>query len=111
MRVLISPAALFGWAQHKLDVNSALLQTVLPQREIYVITPRESRDRRKILWLLLTATDGVLNANSKWQHQGYDLLTNISFTNAPLLPQRFLMRHEDRVVAMGTNIGGDILIC
>lgn len=83
MRVLMSTAALFGCAIQTFDAKSAFLQIGRTQHDVYVIPNREARYRGNVLWLMLTAAYGLVNANSKRQHPSDDLLTNISFTNPP----------------------------
>lgn len=64
-RVLMSTLALPGWTIHKVDVKSAFISTGQAWRDVYIIPPLESPDRWKVLWLLLTAAYGNVNANSK----------------------------------------------
>ena len=69
-------AALYKWRIVKADVKNAFLQTGLAQRDVYVIPPRESMNR-KSLWLLLAAAYGLVNASSKWQLQSDRALINM----------------------------------
>lgn len=54
VRVILSTAALLGWNIAKEDAEAALLKTGRAVRDVYVIAPRECRERA-FYWLLLTA--------------------------------------------------------
>lgn len=65
IRLLLSAEWLFGWQLTNPDVKDAFLQTGKVQRDVFIIPRRESVDRGKTLWLLLTAAYGLINANAK----------------------------------------------
>lgn len=111
MRILLSAVSLLQWSLYKLDVKSAFLHTGDAQRDVYVIPPRESSDLRKVLWIFLTASYGLVHANSKWQHLRDDFLLSIGFEHAALLPQLFVMRRNGSLVAVGAKIVDDIILC
>lgn len=110
MCALLSTSSLFCWRFHKVDVKSAFLQARHGQRNVYVVPPRDSLDRRKFLSLLLTVAYSLANANAKWQVLPDELLRNICFTPSPLIPQLFLMFHDYRVVANISKIFDDVLL-
>lgn len=58
MRILISVTVTNSWYVRKRDVKAAFLQTGKGTRDVYVIPPVESKDRGKVLWLLLAASYG-----------------------------------------------------
>lgn len=53
---------------------------------------RESQDRGEVLvlWLLLTAASGLINANAKWQCQSDELLTQLGSILVCLMPHLFM---------------------
>lgn len=67
MRVQFSTARLFKWKKHKVDVKYAFLQNGSARQDIFLVPPRQSPDRGKVLWMLSTAAYGLVKSNSKWQ--------------------------------------------
>lgn len=65
MRIIFSTAALCKWRLTKLDVKSTFLQTGDVGCDVYVMPLRESPDRGRYFWLLITAVYGLVNANAK----------------------------------------------
>lgn len=110
VRALLSTAALRKWRRTKLDVKTAFLQTARASRDVYVVPPRESRDRGKFLWLLLTAAYGLVNENTKFQVQYDKVLLDFGFVPAALVSQLFLLRRNNKLVAMSAVIVDDILL-
>lgn len=110
MRVLVSAAALFLWPLHKINLKSAMLQSVSGARDVYVILPRESADRGKFLCLLFATTYILFNTNSKLQALSEELMLSIVFEPAPLMPQLFIMRSCGHMISLATKIVGDILV-
>lgn len=96
VRVLLSTAALHKWRVIKLDVMAALLQTGPPSQDVYVIPPRESVDGGKVIWLLLTAAYGQVNANAKLKVQFDKALTEIGFVIVALTIPLFFYIAEAR---------------
>lgn len=89
IRILLSLATLFQCCLAKIDFESAFLQNGIAKRDVYVVPPRESNDK-KILWLLLTASYGLVNANAKWQEQSDELfLSSLGLTQLVYVPQFF----------------------
>eukprot|EP00178_Gracilaria_changii_P016074 TRINITY_DN453_c0_g1_i1.p1 TRINITY_DN453_c0_g1~~TRINITY_DN453_c0_g1_i1.p1 ORF type:complete len:311 (-),score=40.62 TRINITY_DN453_c0_g1_i1:1250-2182(-) len=78
-RTLLSFVSLFRWTLVKIDVKSAFLQTGCAERDIYVVRPKESKNK-SFYWLLLTAAYGLVNASAKWQDQSDSLATAVRST-------------------------------
>lgn len=55
-------------------MKSGFLQTGAAKRSVYVIPPHKSADRFCCLWLLFSASYGLVNANAKAQVQLDNLL-------------------------------------
>lgn len=77
---------IFGWPLHQSDVNSAFLETGQAMRDVNVVGPRESNDRGRTQWLLLTAAYGIVKETSKWQVQSDALLHELYFQSTSLVP-------------------------
>lgn len=110
MRILISTACMHGWRLQKIDVKSAFLQTGSAARDVYVIPPRDSADRGKVLWLLLTTAYCLVNANYTWLVLSAQLLVESGFETAPLIPQLLIMRSDGHMVPLTAKIVDDILV-
>lgn len=110
VRILLSAASLFGWPLSKLDVKMDFFQTRKEARDVYLISPRQSEDREKSLWLLPMAAYGLINSNAKWQVLSDQMQVDLLFVQASLLPQLFLIIHEHLVVAMIAKIVDDLLL-
>lgn len=95
VRLLLSTAALRSWRAMKLNVKLEFLQTGHFAREIYVLFPRESSDRGRLLWLLLTAACGLYKANAKRQEQTDALMFDTESVRAPLVQELFLCKYEN----------------
>lgn len=94
MRLLLSTAALRKWLLIKMDVKPAFLQTRPAQRDVYVVPPRESKDRGKRLWLLLAAAYGLESSNAKLQVQFDKVLDDLGLKMATFSPQLFLLMRD-----------------
>lgn len=66
MCIRLSKTSLHGSRVYKLGIHSAFVQTGLVARDFYVIRPKESHDRGKVLCLFLMAAYWLEKANSKW---------------------------------------------
>lgn len=109
VRIVLSIASLRGWRLSKADVKSAFLQTGKAQRDVYVVPPRESLDRRN-RWLLLTAAYGLVNANAKWQDQSDTLLHELGLHQLPVVPQLFHIIQNGQLMLLVAKIVDDILV-
>ena len=109
LKIVLMTAAIFKWKLVKADVKNAFLQTGLAERDVYVIPPRESSNR-KSLWLLLAAAYGLVNANSKWQLQSDTAITNMGLTQCRYIPQLFYMKKNRKTVLLVAKIVDDMLV-
>ena len=108
LRIVLMIASLHKWKLAKADVKNAFLQTGLAERDVYVIPPKESYNR-KSLWLLLTAAYGLVNANSKWQLQSDSALTNMGLQQSRHVPQLFTLKRNGKLVLIVAKIVDDML--
>ena len=92
--MVLTTAALLNWRVYKADVKSAFLQTGKAQRDVYVLPPKESADKRHS-WLLLTAAYGLVNANAKWQSQSDEELLRNGLQQFSCVPQLFYLTDRD----------------
>lgn len=111
IRILLSLATLFQWCLAKIDFESAFLQTGRAKRDVYVVPPRES-NHKNFLWLLLTASYGLVNANAKWQEQSDELLlSSLGFTQLVYVPQLFYKCDSSGLTILAAvKIVDDVLI-
>lgn len=109
VRILLSIAALRKWRLSTIDVKSAFLQTGRAERDVFVVPPRECADR-KFYWLLLTATYGLVNANSKWQKQSDELLYSLNLQQVTAIPQLFYMTVDGSTVSIVAKIIDDMIL-
>lgn len=93
IRVVISVSVYKKWRIIRIDVKTAFLQTGRASRKVYVIPPRECR-QRDVLWLLLAAAYGLENANAKWQVKSDSALASLGLIQSSAIPQLFV--HTDR---------------
>lgn len=110
IQLLISPSYFFVSLLHKWEVKSAFLQTDSADQDVYVIPPRESAHRRKVLWPLLTASYRSQNGNSKWKAMRDTLLTSFGLAPAPMMPQIFILCTDDHMIVLASNILDDTLL-
>ena len=108
IRLLLSMASLRKWRITKMDVESAFLQTGDANRNVYVVPPRESKNR-SFYWLLLTAAYGLVNANAKWQVQSDNLLFTIGHYQLAYVLQLFYLHRDGRLVLLVVKTVDDIL--
>lgn len=109
VRIVLSIVYLFKWNLNKADLKSAFLQTEEIQREVFVISPRESTDRLDY-WLLLTAAYGFVDANVKWKDHSDILITSIGLRQVIFVPQRFFNMRGNRLCLIVAKIVDDIII-
>ena len=110
LRLVCSIATLFSWPISKVDFNSAFLQSGASTRDVYVRPPKESDSRVKFYWLLLTASYGLVNANSKWQTASDDCLYEYGLQQLPEVPQLFFSRSGGELSIVAAKVVDDILI-
>lgn len=91
-----------------MDVQSAFLQTGNADRNVYVVPPRESKNR-SFYWLLLTAAYGLVNANAKSQVQSDNLLFSLGLYQLAYVPQLFYLKHNGKLVLLVVKTVDDIL--
>ena len=108
MRIILIIASLYKWRIVKADVKNAFLQTGLAQRDVYVISPRESTSR-KSLRLLLAAAHGLVNSNSNWQLQSDRALLNMGLEQCRQIPQPSWMKRNGRTVLIIAKIVDEML--
>lgn len=77
LRLLESIASVFGWTISQADVKVAFLQIGEAQTSLYVRLPRKSKLKYSYLWLLLTASYGLVNANAKWKNHSNVVILEI----------------------------------
>ena len=65
--LVLSLAALHGFVLATLDIEGAYLQSGLLNREIYMRPPLRFCKSRSIVWKLLKATYGLVEADRLWQ--------------------------------------------
>ena len=100
---LLSIATIRKWPLDKIDFKSAFLQTGDAKRDVYVVPPRECESRSRHYWLQLTAADGLLNANAKWQEHGDHFLQSIGFKQVSYIPHLSCIREDSDLVSVVDN--------
>lgn len=73
VRILVSITVLRKRRFSYVDGKSLFLRTSAAERFIYVIPPSKSANRIRFLWLLLTESYGLVNANAKFLVQSDNL--------------------------------------
>lgn len=100
------------WRLTKIDVKTAFFQTGQAARDVYVVPPKKCKDRHQVLWLLLTASYGLVSSNAKWQVIYDHVLHDIGFCSIAVLPHLFYLKEKDgSVIAALSKIVDDFLIC
>ena len=89
LRIVCSIASIMSWPLSKVDFDSAFLQSGASMRDVYVCPPKECNSRMKYYWLLLSASYGLVNANSKWQTASDDCLYEFGLEQLSYVPQLF----------------------
>lgn len=75
-----------------------------------MVPPKDSIDYGKCLWLLLTATHGLVNANARFQSQNDNALQGTSFNRVKVIPQLFEMNRDIVMIVLLCKIVGDLLL-
>lgn len=97
------------WKLSKIDFKSAFLHNGSVQRYLNAIPPRELSEKSKI-WLLLTASYGLLNSNAKWQAQSCELLKTSRLLQFSHMPQIFQKEHNGEVSLLIVKVKDDLFI-
>lgn len=108
IRLLLSIAAIMKWPLSKIDFTSAFLQTGEAQRDVYVIPPRESKDK-SMCWLLLTAAYGLVNAGAKWQDQCDKFFRGLGLKQLTYVPQVFYLKSANTLEMLAVKVVDDVL--
>ena len=108
-RVLLSIATMMKWFITKIDVKSAFLQSGPATRNVYVIPPKECKDRT-FYCLLLIASYRLVNANAKWQLHSDTTLQDCGLLCVVHLPQLFYKRKDGQLWIIVAKVVDDILV-
>lgn len=106
--ILLEIVHYFHWQPYfipvwlKNDFKSAILQTGGALRDIYVVPPKESEDK-KHYWFLLDASYGLVNANAKLQQYSDDLFWSLGLNRVAYFPQ-LLNSHDDSGKFQGIKV-------
>lgn len=93
-------------------MKTAFLQTRHAKPYVYVVPPIESADRRRCLWLLLTASIQMVDANAKWKVLSDQILHVIVVLSIPEMTQLLYLKSQcDAVAAARVRIVYDPLLC
>lgn len=66
MRIILSVAVQHKWHLSNIDMKTAFLETIEVQRNVHVVPLQDSEDYRCFVWLLLTASYGLISSNAIW---------------------------------------------
>ena len=108
-RILLSVCSLMHWFASKVDIKSAFLQSGPAQRDVYVIPPRECKER-SFYWLLMVASYGLVNASAKWQDHSDTTFLTIGLNAVRYIPQLFYMKKNGVMCLIVAKVVDDILI-
>ena len=109
LRVLFSFAALFKWPLTKIYVKGAFLQSGPAARDVYVVPPRECRDRN-FIGLVTVATYGLVNTNAKWQSHSDSTFIKLGLHGIVHIPQLFYSLETPAQELLAVKITNDIFI-
>lgn len=109
IRIVLMLASLCGWKVAKADVKSAFLQTGRAARDVYVVPPRESK-QKNVLWLLLSAAYGLVNSNAKWQVLSDRVFKDFGLKQSTDIPQLFYSKRNNGLQLVIAKIVDDFLI-
>lgn len=71
------------------------MKTGRANREVYVITPAESKMGSTHRWLLLVAAYGLVNLGTQWQHQSDEAMFSLGLIQLKYIPQLFFRFDND----------------
>ena len=96
IRLVFSLAALHGFALATLDIKGAYLQSGPLCRDIYMRPPASFCKSKSILWKLLKATYGLVEAGRLWKLAIEEWMSEQGFEIVPGMPQVFVLRNENK---------------
>ena len=73
-RMCLVVASMYGWISHSLDVKTAFLQGVPLERLVYIRPPRDAGGKEGIVWRLLKAVYGLVDAPDHWYRMVVQIL-------------------------------------
>ena len=109
-RILEYIASLHGWRVYKADVSAAFFQTGKAERDFYFRPPRESPTKTTHIWILLTASYGLVNSNAKWQNQSDELLLDYGLDQSRYVAQLFFKREAGKLVLVVAKIVNELKV-
>lgn len=107
MRILLSIAVIRRWYLEEIDFKSAFLEFGQAVRDVYGITPRESKERF-IYWLLLTTDYGLGNAIPKWKEKIDAYLLSFGLCQLVYVPQKFYRNSSANLHILAIKVAEDI---
>ena len=110
IRVVATVATIRHWRITKADVKTAFHKTGKADCDVFVVPPRECKDKRHY-WLLQVATYGLVNSNAKFRDQSDKLIMDIGFSHLSYIPQLFYLKKENVLQMTVIKILDDLLIC
>lgn len=110
VRILSSTAALRKLRPNNIDVKAVLLQTGGAARDVHVVPPGESFDRRRVAWLRLAAAYRLASTNSKYLFQPDKASSDLRFVQTSLVPCLFILRNYSVLLASMFKIINDLLL-
>lgn len=102
-------SAVKKWKLVRGDVNTAFLKTGESTRDVYVIPPFDSNDKRHY-WLLFVAVCGLVNSNAKFQRQSYYPIYKLCLHHLSVIPQLFYLFKNGRLLLFVIKIVDDLLM-
>lgn len=96
-----------------ISVDHAARSVTVPgkaERDVYVRPLRESPAKTTYLWLLLTASYGLVNANAKWQNQSDERLLEYGLYQSRQVTQLFFKREAGKLVLVLAKIVDDLKV-
>ena len=107
--ILLSIATMMKWPLSKIDLSRAFLQTGAAKREVYVILPRECR-QKSFYWLQRTSAYILFNANAKWQEQCDFVFLSMGLCQSRFVPQLFYAKKGSDLETIAVKMVDDVLI-
>lgn len=107
--ILISTSNISKWRSFRTDAETAFMQTGQSECDFYVYLPSEYRFRN-ILWLLVVAAYGLVNASPKWKKQSDDAFIQLGLQPIAEIPQLFTILKEGELVLLVYKIVDDFFM-
>lgn len=97
--------------QGLLQTGSTLvfLQTGSAARDYYVLPPKEFWTSGNNVWVILSASFGLCNADAELQVQSVGLPCRTGFTDIPLISKLFILEENSKVAAIACISVDDFL--